>query len=282
MVEKQKVEEHYRSDALMDRLQAALSDAGLGDGKLTIEQLAPLDQFHSRGLLATVELAKALSPRANERVLDIGSGLGGPSRYLAATYGCVVAGIDLSESFVSAATYLAGRAGLDEMVAYQKGDALALPFDDEEFDIAWTEHVAMNIADRAEFYSEASRILRPSGRLAVYDVLAGGGGPLVYPVPWSKTSEGSCLLTQDEMKSHLANAGLEIISWKDRTDAALAWFQALHKQQAAQPALPVGLDLAMGPEFKIATANLARNLDEGRAVLIEAVAVKRSDWVGAR
>lgn len=275
MVEKRKVEEYYRSDALMDRLQAALSDAGLDDGKLTIEQLAPLDQFHSRGLLATVELAKALSTRPNERVLDIGCGLGGPSRYLAATYGCVVAGIDLSDSFVAAATYLAERAGLGEMVSYQKGDALALPFDDEEFDIAWTQHVAMNIADRTGFYSEASRVLRPGGRLAIYDVLAGGGGPLVYPVPWSKTPEGSYLLTQDEMKSHLAKAGLEIMTWTDRTDASLAWFQALHKQQAAQPVPPLGLHLAMGTEFKAATANLARNLDEGRAVLIEAIAVKR-------
>lgn len=275
MVEKQKVEEHYRSDALMGRLQAALSDAGLMDGKLTVEQLAPLDQFHSRGLLATVELAKALSPHANERVLDIGSGLGGPSRYLAATYGCVVSGIDLSQSFVSAATYLAERAGHGEMVSYQKGDALALPFDDEKFDIAWTQHVAMNIADRTGFYSEASRVLRPGGRLAIYDVLAGGGGPIVYPVPWSKTAEGSYLLTQDEMKSSLADAGFEIISWTDRTDAALAWFQTLHKQQAAHPVAPIGLHLAMGPEFKAATANLARNLDEGRAVLIEAVAVKR-------
>jgi hypothetical protein len=77
------------------------------------------------------------------------------------------------------------------------------------------------------------------------------------------------------MKIHLERAGLEVISWNDRTDAALAWFQALQKQQAAQPTAPIGLHLAMGSEFKTATANLARNLDEGRAVLVEAVAVKR-------
>jgi SAM-dependent methyltransferase len=150
-----------------------------------------------------------------------------------------------------------------------------LPFDDGSFDIAWTQHVAMNIADRSKFYSEAHRVLRPGGSLAIYDVLAGGGGPLVYPVPWSKTEDSSFLLAPEEMKAQLSTAGFDIQSWVDRTDAALAWFAGLRKQEAsAAGSGPVGLHLAMGPNFKVMTGNLARNLDEGRAVLIEAVVVK--------
>lgn len=277
MVEIASVAEHYKGDGLKSRIEAALVAAGLDQGPLSISQLAPLDQFHSRGLEATVELGKILAPSSGERVLDIGSGLGGPSRYLAATFGCDVTGIDLSESFVEAANFLAEKTGLSKRVRYQQGNALSLPFDTNAFDIAWTQHVAMNISDRATFYTEAARVVRPGGRLAIYDVVAGGGGPILYPVPWSKTAETSFLLTQQEMKDELAKAGFETVSWVDRTDAALAWFAESRKVQPP-PGLagPVGLHLAMGPEFSVMTGNLARNLDEGRAVLIEAVVAKLS------
>lgn len=277
MVE-EKVAAHYKGDGLMDRLKLALRSAGMETGLLALEQLAPLDQFHSRGLEATAKLGNALQPLASDRVIDIGSGLGGPSRFLAASYGCHVTGIDLSKSFVEAANYLAARSGLSELVDYRQGDALSIPFDDDSFDIAWTQHVAMNIADREKFYSEAHRVLRPGGRLAVYDVLQGGGGPLFYPVPWSKTEAGSFLLTPDNMRNQLLKAGFDVVSWADRTDAALAWFADLRKQEASSTGpSPIGLHLAMGPDIKIMTGNLARNFDDGRAVLIEAVLVKSSE-----
>ncbi len=276
MIEKTKVADHYKGDDLLQRLRSALQSQGLEEGALSLEQLAPLDQFHSRGIEATVELGKVLAPASDDYILDIGSGLGGPSRYLAATYGSNVTGIDLSESFVTAATYLAERTGLENKVSYRQGDALALPFDDDSFDIAWTQHVAMNIADRTKFYAEAYRVLRPGGRLAVYDVLAGGGGSLLYPVPWAKTEDASFLLSPDEMRTKLSDAGFETLSWVDRTDAALSWFSDFNRKEAtATSPPPIGLHLAMGPDFRTMTANFARNLDEGRAVLVEAVAVKR-------
>ncbi|MFX7938290.1 methyltransferase domain-containing protein, partial [Acinetobacter baumannii] len=81
-------------------------------------------------------------------MIDIGSGLGGPSRYLAKRFGCSVVDVDLSASFVAAATYLADRTGLGDRVTYQQADALALPFPSGSFDVAWTQHVAMNIENR--------------------------------------------------------------------------------------------------------------------------------------
>jgi SAM-dependent methyltransferase len=261
---------YYDRASLVDRLKTGLSASGLGEGRLSTKQLAALDQFHSRGLEATVELASALSLQPNTDVIDIGSGLGGPSRYLAETYGCRVRGVDLSSSFVEAATYLAERCGLSDKVAYQTGDALSLPFADASCDLAWTQHVAMNIADRARLYAEAFRALRPGGRLAIYDVVAGSGAPVHFPVPWATTPNASFLVTGEAMRAFLTGAGFQVISWIDRTAEGAAWFLA--RENAPRPAL--GLSLAMGPEFETAAANLRRNLVEGRVGLAQVIADK--------
>lgn len=264
--------QHYEPEGLLERLKFALSAMGREAGPLRSEDLAPLDQFHSRGLDATVELAQALKLDGATRVLDIGSGLGGPSRYLAATYGCTVRGIDLSPPFVEAATFLAERTGLAGHVAYQCADALHLPFDAEAFDVAWTQHVAMNIADRAALYRETSRVLRTGGRFAIFDVVAASGAPLHYPVPWARGPETSFLVTADQMHDLLTQQGFRPISRVDSTQAGMAWFAARQKAQAQQSAPPVlGLHLAMGPGFGEMTANLARNLSEGRAALVQAI-----------
>src|SRR5258708_30732468 len=172
---------------LRERLATALRTAGLEDTTLlSPEDLAPLDQFHTRGLAATIELGRSVGINRDSEVLDIGSGWGGPSRYLAATYGCHVRGVDLSPAYVTAATYLAERAGLTDRVTYQCADAVRLPFAAEHFDVAWTQHVAMNIANRTPFYDQAFRVLRRGGRLAIYDVVQAERGPLLFPVPWSR------------------------------------------------------------------------------------------------
>src|SRR5215469_3459934 len=124
------VREHYRATGLTERLKTALATFGPEGQRLTPQQLAAVDQFHTRGLAATAELARLADIAAGMRVLDVGSGIGGPARFLAATYGCHVTGVDLSESFVEAARYLTERSGQSDRVLFKAASALGLPFDD--------------------------------------------------------------------------------------------------------------------------------------------------------
>ena len=227
-------------------------------------------------IAATKELAEAVPVDRGAMVLDVGSGLGGPSRYLAATYGCHVTGIDLNSSFVEAARYLAERAGFVDQVAYECAEALALPYDNGRFDVAWTQHVAMNIQDRTRLYGEVYRVLRGGGRFAIYDVVAGSGDALHFPVPWARGPDTSFLVTPRAMQEVLEQTGFRVVvSWIDRTEDGIAWFdQQLHAHVSQSSAPILGIHIAMGPDFPHMSANLSRNLRERRIGLIQAVLEK--------
>jgi len=182
---KREITGHYGRGSLRERLEAALAEDGADPQRPSLEALAPYDQFHTRGLEATREIADALEVEPGHHLLDIGSGIGGPARYMHSRFGCRVTGIDLTAEFCDVARHLTGRVGLDHKVRFEHGDALAMPFADASFDGAFSMNVSMNIADKDAFYREIRRVLKPSGWLALSEIAKGPGPEIDYPVPWA-------------------------------------------------------------------------------------------------
>ena len=234
--------------------------------------MAPIDEFHIRCRVATLELARIALVDATKRVLDVGSGIGGTSRCLAREFDCRVTGIDLTEEYCSAAAMLSARIGLAELVDYRQGDATNLPFPDVSFDIEWTEHAAMNIPDKPRLYEEVCRVLKPGGTLAIYDILAGPSGPVLFPVPWAHSPAASFLVTPDELRNLLDEAGFNIEAWLDSTDAARAWFVALAEKIRNEGMPLLGFHVLLGSDFQAMAQNQRRNLEDGRIVLAQVVA----------
>jgi len=261
------VRNHYRATGLTARLKATLIALGPDDQPLAPEQLASLDQFHTRGLAATAELGELIGIHADMRVLDIGSGVGGPARFLAATHGCHVVGIDLSEPFVEAARYLTERTGQSAQVSFETGSALDLPFDRGQFDAALLQHVAMNIADRPRLYDGIRRVLKPGGKFATFDVVLKDGDPH-YPVPWARTSETSFLMTADDTCRAIESAGFRTLTSRDDTEAAKAWITEF-RASGMPPVLNLGV--VMGSDFPELATNLGKNLMQGRLGVLTAV-----------
>jgi ubiquinone/menaquinone biosynthesis C-methylase UbiE len=217
-----------------------------------------------------------LAPSTTDHVIDIGSGLGGPSRYLATTYRCRVSGVDLTPEFVETATALTVRVGLADLVDFRVGSALDLPFPDVSFDCAWSRNVAMNIADRPRYYAEMHRVLGPGGRLAIQDVAIGNGDPLDFPVMWADRPEISFLRTREDTRAMLEAAGFRVVHWIDNTETALAEAEVERSRLTNSPGLPpiLSIHLVVGQSFREKMRNAQNAMVDGRTRLINGILVR--------
>jgi len=268
------VEKHYGRGDIRNSIMQALRDMGKDLTQLAPADLAPVDEFHIRGREATVELAHRAGLQPGLRVLDVGSGLGGSVRYLASAHHVQATGIDLTTEYVDVARALAEFVGLQDQVTFRQSSALDLPFEAGAFDVVWTEHVQMNIADKQAFYAEIARVLVPRGRLVFHDIFQGPGGPLHFPVPWAEEPPISFLITPEAVRHVLEAVGFRILEWEDKSQPSLAWFRAVVETLQRSGPLPLGLHLLMGDTAKAKFENNIRNLQEGRFVVCQAVAEK--------
>lgn len=269
--------DQYRSDGLLESIEAGLAAVGKSPDSVTVDDLGPVDEFHIGGREATDALLSQIELQPGQHVLEIGCGLGGPSRFVADRYQCHVSGIDLTEDFVEASKVLSAWVGLDDRTSFEIGDALDMPFDDGTFDAAMMLHVGMNISDKQRLFYEIARVLKPGGVLAVYDVMATGDGDLAYPVPWAHDEMSSFLGSPEDYRAALESSGFDVTATRDRRDFAIAFFDALRTRMAAAGGPPpLGLHLVMGDETPAKVANMVANVNCGAIAPVEIIAARAS------
>ncbi len=271
------VDKHYGFGGLMEKIEAGLNLAGKDAHSLTVDDLAPLDECHTRGRESTLEVAELANLKASDLVLDVGCGLGGTARYLADQYKCHVVGVDLTEEYISVGKKLTELVGLSDRVELRQGSALEIPYEDGRFDIAWTEHVQMNIADKNRFYSEIARVLKPGGRLLFHDIFRGLGGPPFYPAPWAEDDSISALATETEARSIIEQVGLEIDQWIEKVQESIESFKRVSAQIELDGTPPIGVHLLMGDNAKDKLQNYVRNLIEDRVSVALGMAHKKGE-----
>ena len=275
MTSERAIADHWAQGDVFSRILSALAKASKPLDHLTVEDLAPVDHFHARGFLATVELADRLPIRPGDHLLDIGCGLGGPARYLAKRFGCSVTGIDITRPFVEAGDQLTALLRMQDRVTIEHGDGQQLPYADGTFDGAYTQHVTMNIADRPRFFSEACRVLKSRAFFALTEHGLGQAGDPHYPVPWSADGSGSYLVTPKETRALLEAAGFDDIRIEDTGAQYVAGYKAVidKAEQGALP--PLGLHLLLGESAEQKTRNAVRNIEERRTQPIMLTCRKR-------
>jgi ubiquinone/menaquinone biosynthesis C-methylase UbiE len=276
------VERHYTRRDLENTILTALRNAGKNIDQLTVDDLAPIDEFHTRGREATANLASLLNNnlQPNFHVLDVGSGIGGPSRYLASRFGCRVTGLDLVEEYCHVADSLAKRVKLDNLLTYRQGDATHIPFEDATFDVVWTQHASMNIAYKKRLYSEMHRVVKSGGKLAIYDVFKGSSSDIIddstssihFPVPWASDPSISHLISAEEARKLLKDVvGFKEVAWEDKTESVIDWIKQMIKRAQTSGPPRIGLHVLVGPQWSDLVKNLLKNLEEGRIAVAQGI-----------
>jgi len=267
---------HYARHGLAEAIFAAVKAGGGDLDNLTVEDLAPVDEFHTAGRKATLKALHLTPLKPGMRLLDAGSGIGGTARCIASERDCHVTGVDLTPDYVEVAKMLTERVGLSGLCDFHVGSVLDLPFADKSFDGAVTFHVAMNIADREKFYAELARVVRPGGPLCIFDVMKGPAEGMLYPVPWAETEMTSFLKSRDETAALIEAAGFSLANEQNLREFARAFFREMLskvKKEGAPPRL--GLRLLTGLNTEKKFANYAEALEAHQIEPVILVAKRR-------
>jgi sarcosine/dimethylglycine N-methyltransferase len=261
------IDGQYATGLSRSSIEQALIAAGKDLEHLQPVDLDAVEDFHTLGRIATSQLAELAEISGHDRVLDAGSGIGGTARFLADRYGCGVTTIDLTEEYCRTARWLNRLVGLDDRISVHHGDVTDLPFADGSFDVVISQHVQMNVADKARLYQQARRVLVPRGRLAIWDVTAGTPGTLDFPFPWAGQPERSHLVTADDLRAVIECAGFAVVHWNDLTEGAAS----LMEDFLAAPVAPLGLHTFID-NFAEKADNLTRGLASGGLRVIQGIA----------
>lgn len=275
MPTQQDVSRHYTHGNLVAAIRSGIGSLGKTINSITIDDLAPVDEYHIGGRQASEEFLGQLDLTPDKHVLDVGCGLGGAARFVASRYGCRVTGIDLTPEFIETGKVLCGWVGLDSRISLHQGSALSMPFADHFFDCAYMLHVAMNIDDKVKLCSEVSRVLRPNALFGIYDVMRIGEGELTYPVPWAMTAASSAVATPAQYREALKKAGFSIVAERNRRDFALTHYDQLRAKIAAAGGPPaLGHHILMGKSTPEYLKNMIENISSGRLAPVEVIARK--------
>ncbi len=261
------LDQQYATGLSRRRIEEALVAAGLDLDDLQRGDLAAFEDFHTMGRIATLQLAALAEIERRDEVLDAGSGLGGTARYLADQFGCRVTALDLTAEYCDTSRWLNQLVGLDGCISVHHGDVTNLPFPSASFSVVMSQHVQMNVADKTRLYDEALRVLRPRGRLAIWDVTAGVPGELDFPLPWADQPELSHLASSEQLQDTIESAGFTVTHWSDMTDEAVTIMEVF----LSAPPGPLGLHIFVD-NFVEKANNLVRGLSNGRLRAVQAVA----------
>jgi ubiquinone/menaquinone biosynthesis C-methylase UbiE len=275
MPAQQEIAAHYTHGNLTAAIRDGIEKLGKTIDSVTVDDLAPVDEFHIGGRQASEHFLDQLELTPEKHVLDIGCGLGGPARFVANRYRCRVDGIDLTAEYVVTGQAICKWVGLQDRISLHRGSALSLPFGKRNFDGAYMLHVGMNIEDKAKLASEVGRVLRPGALFGIYDVMKTGPGGLTFPVPWATTASSSAVAEPGQYRSALQAGGFAVIAEHNRRDFALTFFEQLRARTlAAGGPPPLGLQILMGGNAPDKIQNMSRNISEGLIAPVEMIARK--------